>query len=38
MDKQALIKALHDMEDFALLKQLQCPPIYLADVLSMREI
>ncbi len=29
MDKQALIEALQDMEDFAILKQLQCPPIYL---------
>ncbi|MEG1635942.1 MAG: DUF6036 family nucleotidyltransferase [Cellulosilyticaceae bacterium] len=29
MDKQALIEALQDMEDFALLKKLDCPPIYL---------
>lgn len=28
-DKQALIEALQDMEDFALLKRLDCPPIYL---------
>jgi hypothetical protein len=29
MDKQALTLALQDMEDFAMLKQLDCPPIYL---------
>ena len=29
MDKQALILALKDMEDFAMLKKIGCPPIYL---------
>lgn len=29
MDKQALILALQDMEDFAMLKELDCPPIYM---------
>ncbi|TCK98519.1 hypothetical protein EDC19_0941 [Natranaerovirga hydrolytica] len=29
MDKQALISAFQDMEDFAILKKIDCPPIYL---------
>lgn len=29
LDKEALIQAFRDMEDFAVLKKLDCPPLYL---------
>jgi len=29
-NKKTILEILHDMEDFAIMKQMQCKPIYLA--------